>query len=92
MAPKSPMLGIYLTVEEYAQLAEEAKTAGFRSPALYLRALWRETLHKPEWQKLATASKAVQDQMMNNAAKMVVDYLRTITPEELLNAIQKPSP
>jgi hypothetical protein len=87
MAQRAPMLGVYLLADEHAKLTSDAKAAGFKSPALYLRALYREVLQTPEVVKRAVMTREVQDRMMNNAALLIAAYFQSLTPEELMNAL-----
>lgn len=84
-----PLIGIYLLAEEHAQLSKDAQEAGFKSPALYLRALYRAHMQTPETVQRVIAFKAMENRMLDSASKLIADYLKTVTHEELLGALEK---
>lgn len=81
------MLGIYLRPDEYQRLSEDARAAGFKSPASFMRALYREVLQHPDVVRKAIAAKEIQDKMLDAAARLTASYLQSLTIEELASAL-----
>lgn len=85
MAKTRPVL-FHLTESEYNELAERAVASGINSPALYMRALYRESLGLPDNVRRAHAHAEITNIMRNEAARLVAEFLRGISTEELLGA------
>jgi hypothetical protein len=89
MAPRTVAIAFHITQDEHDLLAVRAEQAGMKSPSLYLRALYRESLQTPDNLRRAQQHGEVLDAMRHALAKLAVDYLRTITPEELLGSTRQ---